>query len=319
MNEVFSTNNEKDSSVFSIYLNLSRRSDVSTQNYEIILNRYGICFECDRFRTTSGWCQKCQIDELKSKFSNWTSGNKDLDHAIQNIQINAKDYYESLEWIPYNQFDVVEYSAQGGFSTVYCGYWIEGPKRILDEEIDDYIRNGPTKVAIKRIEESKNLSKQYLDKLLKYHKCIQNRSLADYYGITRDPTGSYAFVMRFYENGNLYQYLDYAMGTLCWRDIVDMLWGISSGLEQIHKYNLYHGNLHCGNLLVENEAESIDTRISDVAICDDPNPSLLSEQFDAAEEKKFADLESNSFTRPEIHPQAIYTSQPLNFKLSFDA
>ncbi|CAG8755670.1 5278_t:CDS:1, partial [Acaulospora morrowiae] len=53
-----------------------------------------------------------------------------------------------------------------------------------------------------------------------------------------------------------------------------------------------------------------------IAICDDPNPSLLSEQFDAAEEKKFADLESNSFTRPEIHPQAIYTSRPLNFNKS---
>ncbi|CAG8626015.1 11029_t:CDS:2 [Dentiscutata erythropus] len=89
------------------------------------------------------------------------------------------------------------------------------------------------------------------------------------------------------------------MGYLCWRDIVDMLWGIANGLERIHDHGLYHGNLHGGNLLVENEPESIDTRIADVGLHD---PSQISEQFDAAEEKKFLDLENKQFTKPEQHP-----------------
>ncbi|CAG8598294.1 17239_t:CDS:1 [Racocetra fulgida] len=235
--------------------------------------------------------------------------------------------------------------------------------------------------------------------------------------------------MRFYENGNLYQYLDDAMGYLCWRDIVDMLWGIANGLERIHEHGLYHGNLHGGNLLVENEPESIDTRIADVglhgppsrsknsinygvlpfiapevlkgkeytqasdiysfgiimwmlsscirpfcqvphdselamkicngyrpeivdgtpevfstlmkrcwdndplkrpkaselsdilgcwvtAICDDPDPSQISEQFDEAEEKKFLELEKKQFKRPEVHPLAIYNSQFIRFPVS---
>src|SRR5438045_2682898 len=55
------------------------------------------------------------------------------------------------------------------------------------------------------------------------------------------------FVMRYYENGSLYSYLDEFMGILCWRDIVDMLWAISVGLNFIHERNLIHGHLHGGN------------------------------------------------------------------------
>ncbi len=231
--------------------------------------------------------------------------------------------------------------------------------------------------------------------------------------------------MKYYENGNLYSYLDEAQGMLCWRDIVEILWGISGGIEYIHESGLVHGNLHGGNLLVENEQDSIDARIADVglhgpidkknsndiygvlpyiapeifkgnpltkasdiysfgiimwtlsagirpwcnrphdlklaseicsglrpeiidgtpnvyiqlmtqcwdsdpskrptafqlyklieswvtAICDDPNPSELSDQFDIAEEKKFSDLERNKFHQ-EIHSQAFYTSRFLYF------
>ena len=51
-------------------------------------------------------------------------------------------------------------------------------------------------------------------------------------------------LMRYYENGNLYSYL---VGILCWRDIVDMLWAISAGLNFIHERDLVHGHLHGGN------------------------------------------------------------------------
>ncbi|CAG8765858.1 15879_t:CDS:2 [Cetraspora pellucida] len=157
---------------------------------------------------------------------------------------------------------------------------------------------------------------------------MQSGPVADFFGITCDQEGCYMFVMRFYENGNLYQYLDDAMGDLCWRVIVDMLWGIANGLERIHEHGLYHGNLHGGNLLVENEPVSINTRIADIgelsdilgcwvtAICDDPYPSRISEQFDEAEERKFFELENKQFKRPEVHPLAIYNSQFIRFSVS---
>ncbi len=72
--------------------------------------------------------------------------------------------------------------------------------------------------------------------------------------------------MRYHENEDLYSYLDESQGMLCWRDIVEMLWEISGGINYIHENGLIHGNLHGGNVLVENETDSADIRISDVEL-----------------------------------------------------
>ncbi len=64
-------------------------------------------------------------------------------------------------------------------------------------------------------------------------------------------------VMKYYENGNLYQYLDHSNGILSWHDIINMLWGIAGGLKKIHR------NFHGGNLLIEDET---DARICDIGL-----------------------------------------------------
>ncbi|RIA89747.1 kinase-like domain-containing protein [Glomus cerebriforme] len=110
------------------------------------------------------------------------------------------------------------------------------------------------------------MNQEFVDKLYRYHKCWQSGALADCFGMTKDPTSCYMFVMRYYENGNLYSYLEESMGILCWRDIVDMLWSISTGLNFIHEHNLVHGNLHGGNVLVETKMDSIDTKIADTGL-----------------------------------------------------
>ncbi|PKK74120.1 kinase-like protein [Rhizophagus irregularis] len=85
--------------------------------------------------------------------------------------------------------------------------------------------------------------------------------------MTKDPTSCYMFVMRYYENGNLYSYLDESTRVLCWRDIIDLLWTISAGLNFIHERDLTHGNLHGGNILVEDsEMDSIDAKIADTGL-----------------------------------------------------
>jgi serine/threonine protein kinase len=72
--------------------------------------------------------------------------------------------------------------------------------------------------------------------------------------------------MKYYDSGDLHSYLDEAQGMLCWKDILDMLWGISGGIKNIHESGLIHGHLHGGNLLVENEPGSVETRIADVGL-----------------------------------------------------
>ncbi|CAB4405445.1 unnamed protein product [Rhizophagus irregularis] len=132
------------------------------------------------------------------------------------------------------------------------------------------------------------------------------------------------------------------MGVLYWRDIVDMLWAISAGLDFIHERDLIHGHLHGGNILVEKEINSIDTKIADtglhdadpsnrptasqlceylgnwtIAICDDPEPSDLSNQFSVAEEIRFSSLKQLQFNILSCHERAIYSSRSLNISEPF--
>jgi serine/threonine protein kinase len=59
--------------------------------------------------------------------------------------------------------------------------------------------------------------------------------MTDFFGVTRDPTSNYTFIMRYCESKDLYSYLDETQGMLDWKDIVEMLWQISSGIEYIHE------------------------------------------------------------------------------------
>ncbi|GBC43325.1 kinase-like protein [Rhizophagus irregularis] len=388
---------------------------------------YGNCSECKQKRTAVAWCKNCDIAILKENFCSWTSGNSIIDKFIRDTQLSANENIDHLEWIEFDQFDLVEnINKRGAFSSIYSAVWMEGPRWNLDEEAEVWNRNGPIKVVLKRLDNSQNMSQEFINQLYKYHKCLQNGALADCFGITKDPTSCYMFVIRYYKNGNLYSYLDETMGILCWRDIVDMLWSISAGLHVIHEHNLVHGHLHGGNVLVENEMDSIDTKITDTglhgpfdkqmpsqhvygvipfvapevfngntptkesdiyslgmimwmlsagvrpyhdkphdsqliqeicsglrpnvisgtppvfarlmlqcldadpskrptasqlyewlgnwvtAICDDPDPSDLSNQFDVAEETKFANLDKLKFNNTPCHENAIYFSRPLD-------
>ncbi|CAG8652391.1 6096_t:CDS:2, partial [Funneliformis caledonium] len=42
-----------------------------------------------------------------------------------------------------------------------------------------------------------------------------------------------------------------------------MLWSIAAGLNVTHEVGLLHGHIRGGNILVQNEADSINTRIAD--------------------------------------------------------
>ncbi|POG72508.1 kinase-like domain-containing protein, partial [Rhizophagus irregularis DAOM 181602=DAOM 197198] len=81
-----------------------------------------------------------------------------------------------------------------------------------------------------------------------------------------DPTSNYMIVMKYYESGNLYQYLDRHNGILSWKDIIGILQGFARGLERIHIEGEIHKNLHGGNLLIEDDKISTDARIGDVGL-----------------------------------------------------
>ncbi|CAG8694883.1 13985_t:CDS:2, partial [Dentiscutata erythropus] len=288
------------------------------------------CLDCGKERFSYGWCKDCETSYMISHFKAWTSGNDYIDKLIQRTQKNATQTCDYLEYIDFSQFDLITYVSKGGFSTVYKAKWLEGPRWNWDEDDQGWERSGPINIE-------------------DHCKCLQSGHLADCFGITRDPTGCIMFVMRFYDNGNVYEFLDKVKGIITWRDIIDMLWGVASGLDKIHSEKRFHSNLHGGNLLIEDETISTDARIADIdefikdipnlyrelmercwdsnpsnrptaselynllgkwiiCICDDPNPSPISEEFFNAEEKRWdligKQLNSNSFSKVVVHPDA---------------
>src|SRR4051812_263590 len=72
--------------------------------------------------------------------------------------------------------------------------------------------------------------------------------------------------MKYYENGNIYQYLDSHNGILSWKVTIDILRGIARGLDKIHIEGKILRNLHGGNLFFEDENFSTDVRIGDVGL-----------------------------------------------------
>ncbi|GBC07328.1 hypothetical protein RclHR1_00740011 [Rhizophagus clarus] len=223
------------------------------------------CPECGKPKISFGWCMDCEINYMKGNFTNWTSENKDIDELIRHTQLNATQTCDYLEWIPFEVFEMVKFIGNGGFGSVYSALWLEGPRWKWDDSAQEWTRAGPINVVLKRLDNSQNISNFYIDQIKAHHKCLKSASLAEIFGITKDPTSNYMIVMKYYESGNLYQYLD-RHGILSWKDIIDMSRGIAGGLEKIHIEGKIHKNLHGGNLLIEDEKISTVVRISDVGL-----------------------------------------------------
>ncbi|CAG8515492.1 1760_t:CDS:2 [Rhizophagus irregularis] len=64
--------------------------------------------------------------------------------------------------------------------------------------------------------------------------------------------------------------------------------------------------------LFEDSYENSTTPALHRSICDDPEQSDLSDQFDVAEETKFANLDKLKFNITPCHENAIYISRPLD-------
>ena len=62
----------------------------------------GLCEECSQPNTSGYWCQSCNSKHFQQEFNKWTSGNREIDEFIQKFQLNANNYLEILDWIPYD-------------------------------------------------------------------------------------------------------------------------------------------------------------------------------------------------------------------------
>ena len=99
-------------------------------------------------------------------FPNWTSGDFKIDEFIRHTQLKADDGTDYLEWIEFDQFALVENTnKQGAFSSIYSAVWVEGPRRKLDSQDEIWTRNGPIDVILKRLNNSQNMSQEFIDQV----------------------------------------------------------------------------------------------------------------------------------------------------------
>ncbi|RGB32145.1 kinase-like domain-containing protein [Rhizophagus diaphanus] len=222
---------------------------------------YGICGECNEPGTGKKWCQACNAKRFKENFKNWTSGNKDIDDLIQYSQLNAVYYTKFLEWIPFENFQNVTYYARGGFGKIYLAERPEGYITGWDIENQKWQRGTSTKVVLKSLDNSSEISKEFLNEI-KSHIQIYFWGILQCYGITQDSnTKDYMMVLPYCEDGSLRNYYlnNHKEGI---KKIYD-LFRIANGLLDIHNAGKVHKDFHSGNLLLYGRA----IYISDLGMC----------------------------------------------------
>ena len=129
---------------------------------------YGICGECNEPGTGRTWCKPCNAKRFKENFKNWTSGNKNIDEFIQNSQLNAVFHNRRLEWIPFEKFQNVTYITKGGFGKIYSAELPEGLITYWDIENQKWKRFSNIKVALKSLNNSSDISKDFLNEVIKF-------------------------------------------------------------------------------------------------------------------------------------------------------
>src|SRR5215213_10237335 len=66
------------------------------------------CENCNQECLATLFCELCVQNYLKANFSNWTSGNNDIDNLIQKCQMEALHPEMMVEWIPYNHLQNIK-------------------------------------------------------------------------------------------------------------------------------------------------------------------------------------------------------------------
>lgn len=116
-------------------------------------NKHEVCLYCNKTITEELWCNECDPHYM---IDGWTSEVFDVDKFIKDTMYNARNYnYCFLEWVPFERFINIKQIGEGGFSKVYSATWI-----------DDKSGLRPTKVALKKLSGSQNISIEYLNEVI---------------------------------------------------------------------------------------------------------------------------------------------------------
>ena len=137
-------------------------------DYHKILYNEGtkrICENCHDECLATLYCEHCVRNYLKAKFSNWTSGNNDVDNLIQQCQMETIAPDRIVEWIPYNNLQDIKYLTKGGFSEIYTADWIDGRYDEWDNKVKKLKRYGEHGVVLKKLENVESANRSWLEEV----------------------------------------------------------------------------------------------------------------------------------------------------------
>ena len=125
-----------------------------------------ICENCNQECLATLYCEFCVRNYLIANFSNWTSGNNDIDNLIQKCQLEALLPERIIEWIPYNKLQNIEYLTKGGFSEIYKAVWIDGYYIEWDSKEQQLKRDGRSQyVVLKGLENVESANQSWFEEV----------------------------------------------------------------------------------------------------------------------------------------------------------
>ncbi|UZO23537.1 uncharacterized protein OCT59_015874 [Rhizophagus irregularis] len=174
-------------------------------------------------------------DHLKysiKNFTNRTSGKKQIDDFIQEMQLKIEDRHDIvLEWIPYNQFVKIKKINKNGFITGYSAIWKDGPL-YKNWWNDKYTRNSNKKVTLNCLYSSQYMIEFLIDETKKYLTNHTNKYKDQHkiYGISQDPDkNDYILVQN-----NFINLINWASGN---EKIDDFIQEMQLKISEISDYN----------------------------------------------------------------------------------
>ena len=124
-----------------------------------------ICENCHDECLATLYCEHCIRNYIKENFSNWTSGNNDIDNLIQQCQIKALKPNLIVEWIPYNNLQNIDFLTKGGCSEIYTAVWTDGCYDEWDSKEKQLKRCKGHNVVLKKLENVESANKSWFEEV----------------------------------------------------------------------------------------------------------------------------------------------------------
>ena len=78
-------------------------------------------------------CEGCKGKEIRKLADKCRS--EEIAKFLYECRLNAKHHDNYIQWIPFDEFEDIEYLAKGGFGEVYKATWIDGDQEVVLERI----------------------------------------------------------------------------------------------------------------------------------------------------------------------------------------